>query len=127
MLRVFMPLTHIGRVTAKPIDMMGDAISAGARVSLCWASANMDETVFENPHEVRLDRKPNPHVSFGFGEHLCLGAHHARLIMRSVLRTCVKRVKQIEICDAKPRVEKEATFERVVGYDHLSLRFEGNA
>ena len=61
-------------------------VKPGQRVSLCFASANFDETVFENPEEVRLDRKPNPHVTFGFGPHLCLGAAHARLILRTLLK-----------------------------------------
>src|SRR5258707_15893182 len=83
--RVFMPLTHIGRVC--PVDTMvhGVPVKAGGRVSLGWAAANFDGKVFDEPREIRLDRRPNPHLSFGFGEHLCLGAPHARLIMRSLL------------------------------------------
>ena len=58
---------------------------AGGRVSLCWSSANRDEEVFDAPEEVRLDRKPNPHIAFGFRAHLCLGALHMRVIMRQFL------------------------------------------
>ncbi|NIP95555.1 MAG: cytochrome P450, partial [Akkermansiaceae bacterium] len=76
------PLTHIGRVCPVDTEVHGVAVQAGHRVSLCWASANRDESVFEAPEEVRLDRKPNPHLTFGAGPHLCLGAAHMRLIMR---------------------------------------------
>ncbi len=59
------------------------------------------KTAFDEPREVRLDRKPNPHLSFGFGTHLCLGAPHARLILRTLLRLCCERVKGITILDAR--------------------------
>lgn len=123
LLRVFMPLTHIGRVLTRPVSLGGEESLPGARVALCWAAANRDEAVFKNPDQVRLDRKPNPHVSFGFGEHLCLGAQHARLLLRSVVRACATRLSRIECVRSVPRVEREATFERMVGYESLVLRF----
>ncbi len=121
--RVFMPLTHIGRVCPVDTDVHGVTVKAGDRASLGWASANFDETVFESPEEVRLDRKPNPHISFGFGTHLCLGAPHARLIVRSLLQALVDRVAKITVLEAREHVEKEARSERSIGYDSLTVRF----
>ena len=72
------PLTHIGRVCPVDTEVRGIEVKAGGRVSLCWASANQDEAAFDSPEEVRLDRKPNPHMAFGIGTHVCLGAPHAR-------------------------------------------------
>lgn len=120
--RVFMPLTHIGRVCSVDTDVHGVSVPAGGRVSLAWAAANFDETVFEAPGEVRLDRKPNPHLSFGFGPHLCLGAPHARLIVRSLLQALIERVGAITVLDAQPHVEREAAYERVNGFDALTVR-----
>lgn len=120
--RVFMPLTHIGRVCPVDTDVNGVKVKAGERVSLCWASANQDERVFESPQEVRLDRKPNPHISFGFGTHLCLGAPHARLILRTLLQKCVDLVGRVEVISAEPRVEREAEYERTLGYESLVVR-----
>ena len=120
--RVFMPLTHIGRVCPVDTDVNGVKVKAGERVSLCWASANQDERVFEAPQEVRLDRKPNPHISFGFGTHLCLGAPHARLILRTLLQKCVDLVGRVEVISAEPRVEREAEYERTLGYESLVVR-----
>lgn len=120
--RVFMPLTHIGRVCPEDTDVKGVAVKAGGRVSLCWSSANYDEAVFEDPHEVRLTRKPNPHIAFGFGTHLCLGAPHARLIVRTLLQALVDRVATIEVLEAKELVENEAAYRRVVGYESLKVR-----
>jgi len=121
--RVFMPLTHIGRVCPVDTEVQGASVKANGRVSLGWASANFDETVFDNPEEIRLDRKPNPHVSFGFGTHLCLGAPHARLIMRTLLEILVKRVEKIEIIDARQHVEHEAKYTRSNGYESLLVKF----
>lgn len=123
--RVGTPLTHIGRVCPVETDVHGVTVPPGGRASLCWASANLDETVFDAPAEIRLDRKPNPHLAFGFGAHLCLGAAHARLILRTLLQQCIQKVRSIHILDAKEHVEREARYERAVGFESLTLRIEG--
>ena len=120
--RVFMPLTQIGRVCPVDTDVHGVTVKAGARIGLGWAAANLDETVFEAPREIRLDRKPNPHLSFGFGPHLCLGASHARLIIRSLLQALAEQVAQVTVLAATALVEREAAYERQVGYQALTVR-----
>ena len=120
--RYFMPLTHIGRVCPAGADVHGEKVPADGRVSLAWAAANFDETVFAAPHEVQLDRKPNPHLSFGFGPHLCLGAAHARLIVRTFLQALVDRVAAIEIIAAVDHIEREAAYQRINGFDSLTVR-----
>jgi cytochrome P450 len=120
--RVFMPLTHIGRVCPVDTVVHGEPVKAGGRVSLGWAAANFDERVFQLPQEIRLDRKPNPHLSFGFGEHLCLGAPHARLIVRSLLQALAKQVAKITVLEAKQHVEHEARYTRANGFEALSVR-----
>ena len=65
--RLAIPLTHIGRVCPAKTEMQGFTVAAGGRISLTWAAANRDPEAFENPNEVNLERKPNPHVAFGFG------------------------------------------------------------
>ncbi len=120
--RVFMPLTHIGRVCPVETEVRGVPVKAGGRVSLGWAPANLDETVFDAPTEVRLDRKPNPHLSFGFGAHLCLGAAHARLIVRSLLLALTQRVAGITVLEAREHVEHEARYDRPNGFEALKVR-----
>lgn len=120
--RTLTPLTHIGRVCPVDTDVHGVAVKAGDRVSLCWASANQDEAAFDAPGEVRLDRKPNPHVAFGIGAHVCLGAPHARLLLRTLLQKFTERVGGVTVLAAKERVEEEARFRRVVGYESLTVR-----
>jgi cytochrome P450 len=99
-------------------------VKAGGRVSLTWSSANFDETVFDEPEDIRLHRKPNPHMSFGFGPHLCLGAPHARLIVRSLLEALTGRVERITVLEAKQHMEQEARYERANGYDSLTAVFK---
>ena len=120
--RVITPLTHIGRVCPVETDVHGVRVKPGGRVSLCWASANQDEAAFDEPAEVRLDRKPNPHVAFGMGAHLCLGAPHARLLLRTLLERFTARVAGVAVLDARERVEVEERYERVVGFEALTVR-----
>jgi cytochrome P450 len=122
--RVFMPLTHIGRVCPVDTSVHGVQVKAGGRVSLAWAAANFDETVFDGPEQIRLDRKPNPHLSFGFGAHLCLGAAHARLVVRTLLEQLIKQVDRISVIEARAHVEHEARYERKNGYDFLKVAFK---
>jgi cytochrome P450 len=125
--RFFMPLTHIGRVCPVATSVHGEQVPAGGRVSLGWASANRDESVFPEADVFKIDRKPNPHISFGFGEHLCLGAPHARLLLRTLLQKCVELVEGMEIVSAEERTETEHSYERKLGYDSLVLKFRPRA
>ena len=125
--RFFMPLTHIGRVCPVATTVHGEQVPAGGRVSLGWASANRDESAFPQADEFKIDRKPNPHLSFGFGEHLCLGAPHARLIVRTLLQKCVELVGTLEIVSAEERTEIEHSYERTLGYESLVLKFHPRA
>ncbi len=123
--RVISPLTHIGRVCPVETDVLGETVPPDGRVSLCWASANRDETVFESPEEVRLDRKPNPHVAFGAGAHFCLGAAHARMLVKTLLQKLCEQVGSVELIEAQKHVENEARFRREVGYDALRVAVSG--
>jgi cytochrome P450 len=125
--RFFMPLTHIGRVCPVATSVHGEQVPEGGRVSLGWASANRDESVFPEADVFKIDRKPNPHLSFGFGEHLCLGAPHARLIVRTLLQKCVELVDSMEIVSAEERTETEHDYVRKLGYESLVLKFHPRA
>jgi len=119
--RVLAPITHIGRVCPEATNVQGVTVSPKGRVSLCWSSANRDEEVFENPHKVQLDRKPNPHVAFGFGTHLCLGAAHARLLARTLINALAQRSAAIKILAEEKHIERQATYTRTNGYDSLTV------
>ncbi len=116
------PITHIGRICPTDTDVLGVEVKAGNLISLCWASANFDGEIFENPAEVRLDRKPNPHIAFGSGTHNCLGAAHARLIVRTLLRKLCELTGGIETISAHPKVEREADYQRTNAYHELRVK-----
>ncbi|MEM7379821.1 MAG: cytochrome P450, partial [Bacteroidota bacterium] len=123
LIRYFAPLTQMGRVVTEDTLVCEHAAKADTRISLCWASANRDSNVFENPNEIVLDRKMNPHVSFGFSHHKCLGATHARQIMKILLRTLAEKTAGIEILDYKENIEDLGEFKRKVGYDNIRVKF----
>jgi len=120
--RFISPLTHIGRVCPHATEVKGVAVQADQRISLCWASANRDASIFESPDDLRLSRKPNPHIAFGSGAHNCLGAAHARLLTRILLSQLCERVDRIKILDAKKHIERESHYERHLGYDSLVIQ-----
>lgn len=122
--RVVSPLTHIGRVCPVATEVHGISVPADGRVSLGWASANRDPEAFPAPDEVRLDRKPNPHIAFGAGNHFCLGAFHARLIIRELIKQLAQSVRNISIFEETPNIEKTADFERRIGYERLVVKME---
>jgi len=78
-LRYFAPQQGLARTVTKPVTVQGVELQTNDRVLLSWASANQDDSVFENPDEVIMDRFPNRHTTFGIGVHRCLGSHIARI------------------------------------------------
>ncbi len=123
LIRYFSPLTQMGRVATEDTQVCQHAVKADSRISLCWASANRDANVFEDANEVVLDRKINPHVAFGFGTHNCLGATHARQIMKVLIHTLISKVKSIRILDYEENIEDLGEFKRKVGYDKINVKF----
>lgn len=84
LLRVHPPVLSFRRTAAVDTELAGRPIRAGDKVVVFHASANHDERVFSGPDRLDLGRTPNPHVSFGDGPHVCLGAHFARLQLRTL-------------------------------------------
>ncbi|MER6031268.1 cytochrome P450 [Streptomyces sp. NPDC001851] len=82
LLRWHPPVLTFRRTAVRDTELAGRRIRAGDKVVVFHASANRDERVFTDPARLDLTRSPNPHVSFGDGPHVCLGAHFARLQLR---------------------------------------------
>src|SRR5271155_4340067 len=78
MLRFVTPVMNFRRQSTTDTELSGQAIKADQKVVFYHASANRDESVFEEPGRFDITRKPNPHIAFGGGgPHLCLGANLA--------------------------------------------------
>lgn len=85
------------RTATRDVELMGQALAAGDKVTLWWSSANRDETVFAEPFRFDVRRQPNRHLAFGHGNHFCLGAILARLEIRLVLEALTARVARCEL------------------------------
>jgi cytochrome P450 len=70
---------YLARLAAKDMELCGTVIPAGTAVSLCIAAANRDPHTYVHPDELDIDRPMRPVLSFGFGPHMCMGMHIARL------------------------------------------------
>jgi cytochrome P450 len=83
------------RTATRDVTIDGQLIRAGDKVSLWWASANRDDTVFAEPYTFDIARNPNPHIAFGRGVHFCLGASLARMEMRVIFDALLDRVGEV--------------------------------
>ncbi|MET9970253.1 cytochrome P450, partial [Streptomyces sp. NPDC006356] len=95
LLRWHPPVLTFRRTAAQDTELAGRHIRAGDKVVVFHASANRDERVFSDPGRLDLSRTPNPHVSFGDGPHVCLGAHFARLQLRVLYREVVRVLPEL--------------------------------
>lgn len=121
--RFFSPLTHIGRICTRADEVAGAPRQPGDRIALCWAAANFDDAAFEDPLTLRIDRAQNPHVGFGAGDHACLGAAHARAVIRALLATVAEQVGRIDLHEAAPGSRDIGGIPRSQGFTRLSLSF----
>jgi cytochrome P450 len=85
------------RTATRDVELHGRQIRAGDKVSLWWASANRDESVFADPYTLNIARNPNPHLTFGRGVHFCLGSTLARLEMRVIFDVLLDRVGAVTL------------------------------
>jgi cytochrome P450 family 142 subfamily A polypeptide 1 len=103
-LRWVTPLNNFFRMALTDDVVGGQPIAAGDRIIMLYPSANRDESVFDNPFTFDIHRNPNPHLSFGFGTHLCVGANLARLVLTSVFRELSGRATGLSVV-SEPDVE----------------------
>lgn len=104
-LRWASPVLHHSRRATEDTVLDGQAIAAGARVTLWIASANRDQVVFDEPDDFRAGRDPNPHVALGAGgPHHCLGAHLARLEARVVFEELLAVLPRLSLAGEPERV-----------------------
>lgn len=102
-LRIDAPLMTSRRVTTEAVEMCGQSIGAGERITLMWAAANRDEQVFGDPDEFRLERDQKLNLLYGVGIHVCPGAPLARLELRVFVEELLKRIDRLSIsADQQP-------------------------
>jgi hypothetical protein len=114
------PVKTFMRTVTQDTGFAGRDFKKNDWLMLCYASGNRDETVFEDPFQFRVDRKPNRHLAFGYGAHLCLGQHLAKMEMRILWEELIPRLKSLEL-GGQPAMS-EAVF--VNGPKRLPVKFE---
>jgi cytochrome P450 family 142 subfamily A polypeptide 1 len=101
-LRWATPVINMARTTTQDVEVRDVTIPKGEQVLLMYTSGNRDENVFEQPHRFDVLRDPNPHITFGYGTHYCLGASLARVEIRVMLQELVRRLPGIRLTSSTP-------------------------
>jgi cytochrome P450 len=91
------PVKHFMRSATADTEVNGRHIAKGDWLMLCYLSGNRDEEVFHTPYRFRVDRDPNRHLGFGYGPHLCLGQHMAKMEMRILFEELIPRLSAVEL------------------------------
>lgn len=114
------PVKTFMRSATEDTELRGRQIAKGDWLMLCYASGNRDEEVFDEPYVFNIDRKPNRQLAFGFGAHLCIGQHLARMEMRVLFEKLLPKLRSVSL-DGEMRLV-ESSF--VSGPKELPIRFE---
>lgn len=118
-LRFAPPVIHFRRTATSDVEIHGQAIRAGDKVAVFYPAGNRDPGVFEAPERFDVARKPNAHLAFGAGAHVCIGAGLARLQLNVVLEEFLWRIRDLEL--AGPVTRLQSNF--INGIKHLPIRF----
>jgi cytochrome P450 len=120
MLRWSTPLHHFRRTATRDCELHGRTIRENDRVVMLYTSANFDERVFAEPQRFDIRRAPNPHLAFGHGIHLCLGANLARLEARVFFEEFFARFAGIEEIATPARIRSNL----VNGFKRMPVRLQ---
>ncbi len=120
-IRYVSPVIGFIRTVVTDHTYRGTDLKEGDRVLMLYPSANRDERVFDDPNTLNLRRSPNPHLAFGIGQHLCLGASLARTEVKLVLQELYKRLPDITIDEDAPFARAASSL--VLGIEHLPASF----
>lgn len=114
------PVKHFMRSATEDTELAGRKIAKGDWLWLAYPSGNRDETVFDDPDAFRVDRAAGKHLAFGYGAHLCLGQHLAKMEMRILFEELLPRLKSLSFDG--PAKRAQANF--VSGPKSLPIRYE---
>ena len=118
-LRWTSPIKHFFRTATADYDLRGRRIRKGDSLMLCYPSANRDEEVFDDPFAFRVGRTAAAHLAFGYGPHVCLGQHLAKLEIRTLYDELLKRLEHASLI-GEPALT-ESNF--VQGLKQLPIRY----
>lgn len=113
------PVRQFMRTATADTTIGGVAIATGESCVLWYPSANRDEAVFDEPFAFRIDRPGVKHLAFGYGAHVCLGQHLARMEMAAFYQELLRRLAHVEL-NGEPRYMRSAF---VGGLKSLPIRY----
>jgi cytochrome P450 len=119
-LRYDMPTQMLGRTVATELELHGELLKPGSGVMFLWGSANRDEREFERPEVFDITRGTPRILSFGHGQHMCLGAHVARMEGRVLLEEVLRAFPEYEVDEANAQRFRSEFFR---GFATLPIRF----
>jgi cholest-4-en-3-one 26-monooxygenase len=99
-LRYLSPLPRMERVPAAVLALPEELRDPKDYDHLSFVSGNFDESVFSEPDKIDIHRERNPHLSFGFGPHTCIGNHVAEVETAALVTIFLREVKDWEILPA---------------------------
>ena len=102
-LRYFSVNETLSRTVTRDVELGDQQLAAGDAVLLSWLSANHDDSEFQSPEEVVLDRSPNRHLAFGVGPHRCIGMHVARTMFGVMVSEVLRRLPDYRVDTAAVR------------------------
>jgi cytochrome P450 len=108
------------RTATKDYTLRGKTIKEGDGLCMFYWSGNRDEEAFDEPFKFKVDRQNIRHVAFGYGVHLCLGMHLARMEIKALFNELLPRLKSIEL-NGEPK-NTRANF--VSGLKTLPVRYQ---
>lgn len=114
------PVKHFMRSPTRDTEIRGIPIAKDDWMMVNFASASRDEDIYDNPFDFDITRKPNRHMALGYGAHVCLGQHLARLEMRIFWEELLPSLQSVEMTGPIKRVG--ASF--VSGPLSLPIKFE---
>lgn len=117
-LRYQSPLQIGNRLATEDVDLNGTKVAAGTYIHTSIAGANRDPEKFDNPEQVDIGRKPNPHLAFAIGHHVCLGASLARMEGRIAVGRLLERFPNLQRTGAGQRMG----LARFRGWNSLPVR-----
>jgi hypothetical protein len=102
-LRYEPPVDATGRVASRELEFAGCPVKPGHSITPHLRAANRDPDVFDDPHRFDVSRKHRPHVAFGGGAHICIGAPLARLEAQVALARLFQRFPDLRLLDSEPQ------------------------
>jgi cytochrome P450 len=118
MLRYDGPIQLNNRRLTAPVELADRTLPEGAFVTIGIGAANRDPAQFAGPERFDVARKPNRHVAFGQGDHVCIGMNVARMEGRIAISRLLARFARIELAGA-PERDRRVRFR---GFRRLPVR-----